>query len=176
MQGQTESLILQGVVNRLRSCCGYSESECEVELDEQFPAIVDDLYVAVIPAGITPGPRHNTAGRIFDYLYAVSVVIVQRTRNIARDRQRNVMLARMDSLAAEISKIDPVLDFNYDTMNAINATIDDGQQGLVEPLRFQTADARPRVVSPDLFASNQTQQAGLMRSFTYGAARRITNK
>jgi len=174
-----EKSLLLAVQERLRSVCAYTEAQCQIEYDEQAPAVTGDTYIIVMTGGWSPGPRHRTSGGVNDLLYAIDVGVVKRVTSVPRDRLRNVFFRNISALTAEVDKIYEAIDFNYDLLNAANSLITDetgSTNGFMEPLKFTGMDRRPRLVPGDLFASPGSEAAGLMRVINFGGARRITTK
>ena len=180
-----EKSLLTAVRNRLRLAvlaggAGYADNECEVEFDELAPATVGHVYVAVMPGGWAPGPRHKTCGGINDLVYGVDVLVVKRVTHIPRDRKRDVFLNNLDALTEEIDKIYSAIDFSYPLLNAANALIlaaTGSSEGFMEPLNFAGVDKRPREVNPELFNDVPGKtKAGMARTIMFHGARRMTHK
>ena len=175
-----ENNLLLAVRNELRTAGPYTPEQCEVEFDEQGPAIVGDTYIVVTTGGWQPGPRHQTCGGVSDLIYSVNVGVVKRAGATPRDRRRNIFFKNLASLTAEIDKIFTAVDFNYTVMNAANALIlaeTGSTYGFERPLTFQGMDRQPRPVPGEFFAGTPGENvAGLMRTITFGGARRTTLK
>ncbi|MGH8743511.1 MAG: hypothetical protein ACREUY_04455 [Burkholderiales bacterium] len=157
---------------------GYAADQCDVEFDEMAPATVGDIYLAVIPGGWRPGPRHNTSGGVNDLVYSVLVAVVRRIGNVPRDRRRDVFLNNLNTLDDDIDKVYSALDWKYEVMNAANALIltdTTSTQGFIEPLRLVGDVGRPRLVDAEFFGGKEGV-AGMMRILPFGGARRITTK
>lgn len=157
----------------------YTLDQCNVEFDEMAPATVGQLYVAVMPGGWRPGPHHNSCGGINDLMYGVDVLVIKRIGNVPRDRLRDTFLANLSSLDAEIDKIYPLIDFNYDVLAAANQTIAEetgSTEGFYEPLKFAGVDKRPRVAPSELFNGREDTRSGLIRTIFFHSARRTTHK
>lgn len=175
-----ETALLLAVRDRLIDAAGYSDKSCAVEYDEQLPAIAGDLYVAVMPGGWTPGPRHRTSGGVNDLLYSVDVSVLIRIRAVPRDRRRDVFAMNLDALNERIDEIWPLIDFDYTTINAASTMIterNESEEGFCEPLQFSSVDRRPRLVAGDVYAADSSQaHVALARSINFNGARRITTK
>lgn len=172
-----EKHLLVAVRDRLRTECSYAPEQCEIEFDEEWPAIVGDRYVAVLPAGWGPGPRNSTSGGVSDRVYSVDVAVVLRIRHVPRDRRRDVFLNNVANLDDELERIHNAIDWQYAVNTTANALIladSASAEGFIEPLRFAGVTRKPRLVGPDAFASKETQAAGLARTISFGGARRIT--
>lgn len=181
-----EKCLLLAVRNRLRSVCEYSDQECDVEFDEQVPAIAGERYIIVTTEGITRGPHQDKSGTVRDLLFAVGVTVIKRTRNVPRDRTRDVFVNNLGSLDAEIEAITTAIDWKYDVINAASQLLvteglltqeqldDHPGLGFHHPLVFSGVDAKPRMVSPEVFAGHtvSNQAAGMARTVHFGAARR----
>ena len=174
-----EKSLLLATQNRLRTICGYTDPQCQIEYDEQAPAVTGDTYVIVMTGGWSPGPRHRTCGGVNDLLYAIDVGVVKRVSSVPRDRLRNVFFRNLSGLTEEIDKIYEAIDFEYDLINAASALITaetESTEGFVEALKFTGMDRRPRIVPGELFGAPNNEAAGLMRVINFGGARRITTK
>lgn len=177
---EAEKSLLLAVRNRIRAECGYDDDQCQIEYDEQAPATAGDVYVVVMTGGWQPGPVHRTSGGVNDLVYSVDIGVVRRIGNIPRDRLRNVFYEHVAALTEAIDDIYVEIDFDYTLMNAANTLITEetaSTEGFIEPLVFQGMERRPRLVSGEMFAAGQSgQRAGLMRTISFGGARRITTK
>lgn len=177
-----ETALLQAVQIVLRMPvdergAAYKNHECEIEADEMAKATVGDLYVAIMPGGRRPGPRHNTSGGVFDLVYGVDVLVVARTSNVPRDRYAETVAA----LNAEADRILGTIDFDFAylvqrTANALIEKKTGSTEGFVEPLKFTGCDAKPRPANPELFGANGASQSGLVRKLSFHGARRITTR
>jgi hypothetical protein len=178
-----ETALLLAVRNVLRmpldqGGAGFKTTECEIEYDEMAPGTVGDLYVAIMPGGWRPGPRHNTAFGVHDLVFGVDAVVIKRVGNVPRDRMRETFLLNLDSLSAEIDRITTAIDFTYLVNNTANALITAktaSTEGFIEPLKFTGVTPRPRPAPAELFGASGTQ-AGLMRTVSFHGARRVTTR
>jgi hypothetical protein len=174
-----EKSLLLAVRDRLRTVCGYTEQQCQIEYDEQAPAVTGDTYIIVMTGGWSPGPRHRTSGGVNDLLYAIDIGVVKRVTSVPRDRLRNVFFRNISALTEEVDKIYEAIDFDYALLDAANTLIveeTESTHGFIEPLKFTSMDRRPRLVPGELFAATTSEAAGLMRVISFGGARRITTK
>lgn len=175
-----EKNLMLAVRDALRVAGPYTESECQIEMDEQAPATTGATYIVVTTGGWQPGPRHQTAGGVNDLIYAVNVGVVKRAGATPRDRRRNLFFGNLSSLNAEIDKVFTAIDFNYNVMNAANALIlteTGSTNGFIRPLTFHGMDRQPRVVPAEFFAGSPGENAAaMMRTISFGGARRITLK
>ena len=179
-----ETALLVAVRNRLREVGGFADDACAVEFDEMAPAKTGDVYLAVLPGGWSPGPRHNTSGGVNDLLYSVDVVVIRRIRQVPRDRLRNVFLDHLGGLNETIDIVYPIIDFSYPLLRAANTLIqsatgeNDGYDGgFIEPLKFSGVDRRPKQYDGSMFgASSQQPGVALGRTISFSGARRITTK
>lgn len=157
---------------------GYSDAECNVEFDEMAPATVGNVYIAVIPGGWRPGPRHNTSGGVNDLVYSIKVAVIRRAGSVPRDRTRG-FLTNLNDLNDDIDRVYQVIDWRYELINAANAMIvaDGGSSdGFIEPLRWSGEIGSPRLVGAEFFGAKVGQAAGMIRVMSFGGARRITVK
>lgn len=175
-----ENNLLLAVRNRLRDQAPYTDAQCEIEMDEQAPAVAGDLYVVVTTGGWQPGPRHATAKGVNDLVYSVDVTVVRKAGSTPRDRRRNIFFRNLSSLTAEIDKIYTAIDWSLTVMNAANTliTAETGStEGFIHPLVFTGMDRKPRVVPGEFFGGAAGESvAGLARTISFGAARRMTLK
>lgn len=186
---QSETSLLLAVLKVLRlplekSGAGFSALECDIEADEMSPATVGDLYVPVIPGGFRPGPRHNTSGGVFDFIFAVTVLVIKRTGNVPRDRTREVLIGgyanNLCSLNDDCDRVINAIDFDlgYTVNNIANGIITErtgSSEGFIEPLKFKGIDAKPRIANAELFGGTGTK-AGLVRGIYFDGARRIVTR
>lgn len=186
----SETALLLGVLTVLRmpldkSGGGFSAHECDIEADEMAPATVGDLYVAVIPGGWRPGPRHNSAGGVWDIIYGVDVLVIKRTGAVPRDRNRELVigsdyLGNLASLNHDVDRVFHAIDFDlgYTVNNTANRLITDktgSTEGFVEPLKFKGVDKKPRIANAELFGGTGGK-AGLVRGIYFDGARRISTR
>lgn len=176
----SEKFLLLAVRDKIRSACGYRESECNVELDEMAPATVGQLYVAVMPGGCSPTGRHNTSGGVRDITWRVNAMLVKRIREVPRDRLRNVFIENLDCLDEEIDKVIEAVDWDYGVINAASDALDAVNPAgrFLEPLKFTSLDDKPRMADPEIFAGAPARSgnihAGMVRTIRFSGARRIT--
>lgn len=171
-----EQALLLAVRDRLRAQCSYSDDECNVEFDEEVPAVAGNRYILVLPGGVRAGEHHATSGGVTDVVYGVDVVVIARVRHVPRDRTRNAFFTQYGSIQAEIDKIIAQVDWSYAINDAASAKIEDDNGStyqFVEPLKFESLERRPRLVSGDMFAGTG-ERAGLARTISFGGARRLT--
>lgn len=178
-----ETALLLAVRNVLRLAtdqggAGFGELQCEIEYDEMAPGTVGDVYLAVMPGGWRPGPRHNSSGGVHDLVYGVDVVVIKRVGNVPRDRMRETFLSNVDSLNVEIDRIVTAIDFKYLVNTVANTLIEEkngSTEKFIEPLKLSGIDKRPRAAPGELFGGNDTN-AGLLRTVFFHGARRITTR
>lgn len=137
---------LTTIRDMIRSGLPIAEHHCQNEPDENVDAIAGDEHIIVIPNGITPGPRHNTSGGVWDLIFAARVVLFQKIANIPRDRRDNVFLNRLNGMDVRLGEIAELFDFSNPFLtNATTAANNDVR--FIEPLKFQSMDARPIMVN-----------------------------
>lgn len=184
----SESALLRAVVTEIRahnSSATYLARQVEVEFDEFAPATVGDLYIMVIPAGVEPGPAHNSSGGVVDKLYGVDVAVVLRAPKKPRDRKREYLtdFRGTASVGAHFSthelNINLQIDFSYDVLGTANTFITDelsSSDGFMEPLKF--AGLGPiREAPAEVFGGVSGESAAaLIRTIRYRGARRIENR
>lgn len=157
-----EVCLLEAVRNKLIADLGLKLGQCEVELDNQVPAITAQDYYAITAGGIRPGPRHKSSGGVFDVEISVRVTLYRRVAEVARDRRRNVFMDLMKGTSVQLERVIRSLDYSYDLTTAalvlMQAVIDDGgHPGVVanaggrwpEPFRTFSPDTSSRMVTSD---------------------------
>jgi len=147
-----ETALLVATRDRLRSQLAILPEHCDVELDDQVPAIAAQTYYAVIGAGVTPGPRHLTSGGVTDVFLSIRVVVYQRIAEVARDRRRNVFIDLLTGLNAKLDAVVQQIDFSYELTAAaaalLTGTTAEGGE-FPEPFRRFVPDSTPRMVARD---------------------------
>lgn len=178
-----EKNLLLAVRNLLRTAvasggAGYSEDQCNIETDDDAPAIQGPLYVIVGAMGWRPGPRHGTSGGVRDLIYSVSVFVAKRITSVPRDRREQAFVLGSGSLNDEIDKCFQVIDWKYEVVTAANALIlkeTGSQEGFVHPLVFSGMEARPRILPGEFFGASSESAAGMGRLVRFDGARRLTS-
>jgi hypothetical protein len=176
-----ETYVLEGVRDILRNKLGLAENQCECEFDEQVPTIADDIYLAVIGGGFDPGPTHNTSGGVHDVVHSVQVLVINRAV-AARDKRRSLFLERLTGINQQIANIISAIDWQLDVLSYVNHLLHGdfpNNQPFIHPLVLKRIDAKPRMVSNDIFAGTQIGGKGttpfiaMARSVYFGSMRRI---
>jgi hypothetical protein len=171
-----EIYLLEAVRDTIRDKLGLTATECDCEYDEQIPSIAGDRYVAVIPAGCDPGPKHQTSAGVHDALHAVQVLILVRATTTPRDRRRSVFLERLNGINTLLSGIIKVIDWQMDLLSLTNhllAVDYPAAQPFNEMLRLTRIDAKPRMVNSEAFASGPSAYVAMARSAWFGRCRRM---
>ena len=153
-----ETALLVATRDRLRSVLALLPEHCDVELDDQVPAIAAKTYYAVIGAGLTPGPRHMTSGGVVDVYLSMRVVVYERITEVARDRRRNVFIDLLTGLNTKLDAIIDAIDFSYELTNnaALLLTETTAAGGeFPEPFRSFVPDSSPRMVYRDPYDAAQ---------------------
>lgn len=171
----SEAALLEAVRHQLINVCGYSEQQCAIEIDEETPAVVGDVYVIVAPGGCAPGPVNDTSGGVLDELHSVNVTVIMRATSVPKDRTRNFLLDNLGGLNARLRKIINAIQFNYDVNNHANSIIGEQEEGFVEPLRFYGMSAPTMAPAERLSARGPEPRAAIQRMVTFNKARRIQN-
>ncbi len=78
-----EACLLQAVRDKLITDLELKVEQCEIELDNQVPAITHQDYYAVTAGGIRAGPRHKSSGGVYDVLIAARVTMYRRVAHVA---------------------------------------------------------------------------------------------
>ena len=154
-----------------------TQTMVRIEPDDRAPSDAAITFIAVCPGGTMPGPRHNTAGGIYDLVYAVDVVVFRRITNVPADRHVDPFLYHSDALNATVEQVIAALDYSMAWLDRVNELLEDeaaGEQGFLEALKFTSIDPKPRVVTgADYGADQREPRAGMKRRITFGDARRI---
>lgn len=181
----SESALLRAVVSEIRahnSSATYLARQVEVEYDEFAPATVGDLYIMVIPAGVEPGPTHNTSGGVIDKLYGVDVAIALRATKKPRDRRREYLtdFRGTASVGSHFARHELNISQQIDFQNALMATANTliaaesgSAEGFIETLKF--AGVGPiRDAPAEVFGGMSGESAAaLIRTIRFRGARRI---
>ena len=157
---------------------GFLDSECDVELDSELPAMVAHRYVAISPATMSRGMAHKTSGGVHDMVISVKIDVIMRRSVVPRDRQRHVFLALSDSLNELVDRVYNAVDFNYNLMGEANAILlseTESSEGFHHPLVWLDTSP-PRAVAADVFAAQGGPRAGLKRTMIFGDARRTATR
>jgi len=179
-----EVLLLEAIRDTLRVKLNLSSNQCDIEFDEQPPAIAGQTYICVIPHGLTAGPVHNTAARIHDVVHSVKVTVLQRCGNVPRDRNRSIFANQLDGLNVLIDEVIRYLDWNPNLLSLTNHYLADRKPGtdpFIEMLRLKEVESRPRMVTTELYAAENFPNKGassytaMARSVILGGCRRIQN-
>ena len=180
-----EYYLLKTVRDQLRAKMNLTDHQCNCEPDENLPAMTGDMYIAVIPAGTMPGPRHNTSGGVQDSLHSVKVSVFQKLGNVPRDRVRDVFLDRFAGVNKLLANAIAIIDWNYELMLSAGAALqadNPAWQPFEEPLRVGSMDANPRLVTSDTFDGMTDRPAGassyaaMVRSAVFVRCRRVQVK
>ena len=178
-----EKNLLLATRNTLRTAianggAGYSHAQCNIEPEDQAPAVAGDTYVIVGPMGWQPGPRHGSSGGCRDLIYSVGIFVAKRITSVPRDRQRDAFALRAGALNDEIDKCFAAIDWNQTLIAAANALILEeagSAEIFIHPLVFAGMDAKPRILPGEFFGAGNESAAGLGRLVRFGGARRITS-
>lgn len=184
----SETAMLRSVNENIRTKLDLNERQCDIEFDDEVPAIAGDLYVAVQPAGRFPHPTHKTSGGVSYEVIQVAVTVILRLQRVPRDRQRNVFIDNLTGLNAVVGDIVEAIDFQYGPMHDANQYLarEVGYSsstyrawGFITPLVLSGVDAKPQIVSGDIFSSGGQRgepRAGLKRTINFGGAERIQTR
>lgn len=176
----SESALLKAVRDQIRTHDAFRDRQVNVELDEDVaPSVVGDLYVAVIPAGQTPGPHNDVARFASDIIYSVDVCVIMRAPKVPRDRQRDILIATTASLEVYEVAIRSKVDFQEAVNVAADAYIlaETGSTDVfVEMLKYHGC-GRIRRAPAELFAGTPGEPvAAIKRTYHFRGARRLLNR
>jgi hypothetical protein len=148
-----------------------------VDRDDKAPCDASIVFIAVCPGATRPGPRHNTAGGVYDFIYSVEVTIFRRITDVPRDREADPYLYLADSLNALAEDVIGAIDWQDDLLDRVNELLEDeaaGEAGFIQHLKLQSFDPKPvPVTSSDYGGDEREPRAGIKRKFIFGDARRI---
>jgi hypothetical protein len=177
-----EIAILQGVRDVLRRKLSLQDNQCDCEPDEQIPSIASDYYYAVIPAGVAPGPTHNSSGGVHDFVHSVQVLCIARKLE-ARDKSR-IFLDGLANVNDMIANVILAIDWQHDCLSYINHVLETIKKG-ASPFtggsvpRMTRIDSKPKPVTAPLYGGQSiggkgtTPYVGMARSIYFGGMRRI---
>lgn len=120
-----EVCLLQAIRDKLIVDLALTETQCNVELDNNLPDYAPKTFVAVSPAGVTNGPRHRSSGGVIDVLVNVKVTVYQRVAEVARDKRSSVFMKLLVGLAPVLDKLVRSLDMNYTVLQSAKAVLED---------------------------------------------------
>lgn len=171
-----EKNLLLGVRNRLRTGVPYTNAQCQIEPDDDAPAIVGDVYCIVGAQGYRPGPRNATGGQVSDLVFSVGIFVAMRITAVARDRREQTFVEGTRTLNKELEKVAELLNWNWTLVSEVNTllTAETGTAGFMHPLVFESIDPKPRILGGEFFGSDYEGAAGMGRLMRFGGARRIT--
>jgi len=148
------SALLQAVRDQLRKEVPLKVSECDIQPDGQPPPGIGRQYVAVHPTGWENDIPQMSRG--LSELYAISVTLTMRAPESPRDRiMSELYLKALKGMESIIRRIIIKIHDNYTVLISANKLID-GDDKIVEPLRWASTDAQPRMVGPEwLFSAEE---------------------
>lgn len=155
---EAEIALLEAVHTQIITKLPLRAEQCDIEPEEDLaPAIAPDIYLAIVPNGVFPGPRQNTSGGVWDLTFSVRIVAYEKIADVARDRQKNVYLNRVKNLNGLLSRAIRFLVFNQDVRtraeNLLSGLAEGGQ--FPEPFKTFTPDKAARSVSWDVYDGAQ---------------------
>ena len=156
---------------------GLLENQCDVELDDQVPAVTGDVYCPIVFNGAARGPAHLSSGGVHDWLLSVKIVVMMRAKNVPRDRKRSVFTDRSDSLASLVDRVYQAVDFRYELTQRADEIIlqETGSiEGFNHPLVWR--DTTPPMSVPAGVFTASGGDAGLRQILTFTDARRTTTR
>lgn len=174
-----EVALLIAIRERLIANATFASGACDIELDDQVPAIAGAEYCAVIGAGTRPGPRHSSSGGVIDAVYSVRVVLYHRIAHVARDKRRTAYVSLLSGLNARLDEIIRLIDFRYELLADAKAILNETFETVgkyPEPFRDAVPDATPQAVYRDPYAAANMPNEGdpiiaLRRGVVFSGAR-----
>lgn len=175
---EVEISLLEAVQEQIVAQLPFNDSSCQVELDDEVPAVAADKYIAVVAGGVGNGPRHKSSGGAVDLIFNVRCVVYERIADIPRDRKSKVYLDRLKGINKLVSELLTLVDYSYDIINSATTKLTGDAAGgkFMEPFRSMAIDSAPRSVdvTPYNAASMGNQgnrQFALRRGVTFQGAR-----
>lgn len=170
-----ETALLKAVRDTLRTGMSLRVSQCDVELDDQLPAVAEDFYLTVMAAGCQPGERHSSSGGVWDMRYSIRVVVYQRCGHVARDRKTDLFLDLQTGLNARLDAAIRLIDNSYTLLAAaklllVGTTAEIGEYP--EPFRAFQPDTNFRTVFTEPY--NAAQMSGMPADPVVGISRGVT--
>lgn len=153
-----ERAVLEATRARIRANLQIRPQQCDLEVgDDILPATAEDMYYAIIPAGVSPGEHHRSGGTLWDVRVSVKVTLFRKVSSIPRDRRRDsVFDALHTSMTTELDEIIRLLDRDQTLRTAVQSKLIDtpAEQGrVVEPFRSVLPDRVPRAIVSDPYAA-----------------------
>lgn len=155
----------------IRSDLGLDDKYVGVQPDGRPPPVAGQMYVA-----IHAGPFQNQSDTSLDETYEARVTLSMRGPVVPTDRQgSDLVVLASTGLLARAEAIRASQHMNYTVLNNANTgqtySIGAGENGFVEPLKFQSA-SEPIEVGADWWRSDK-KMGGWMVALVFGGARRV---
>jgi len=173
----SQRALLLAVRDHLRQELSLATGQCEVQFDGQPPPVCSELFVAVHPGDWANEPVEGLLE-----VYGVEVTVTIRVARVPQHALGpNALVGPSgESLDNWLEKIRAVLHLDkgvYPVLTKANALIGSGENGFIEPLRFQSG-GRPQPRGPDWFSadtdlSSRLPPVGLSQTLIFGGARRV---
>lgn len=175
-----EAALLRATRNYLRSQLALTAEECDIEFDGEVPAVAREWYYAIVPGGITLGPRHQSSGGVWDYKIAARVVLYRRIAGVARDRRSDILIDLQTEVASKLDEVIDKLDYSYPLLDAAALLLpgtlsEDGE--FPEPFREVRPDLSTEMIYRDPYTAAQMESKmgdpvlGVRRGVTFSGAR-----
>lgn len=149
------------------------DRDISVQEDDQPPPFVGQLhYVVHATDWRWPGATDND---VLDEQYGITVSITQRTPVAPRDRKMShLYLDRLEGVEKLARQVMLACHLNYTLFGLANKYAE-GTLALVEPLRWEATDPKPKNVGPDWFWATDPNatDCGWVLGVHFGRARRI---
>ncbi len=173
-----ENYLLQSVRQAIIDANIAREEECDIEIDDQCPAVAGDKYLAISADSASLGQWKNVNGAV-DVQFGVRVAAFQRVTAIPRDRRRMIYSSLLIELNKRLDDVIQLLHQNWPMKCELNETLADaGIDGqFVHPLALHKIDARPRIATAAEYAAHFAGKGenvvALVRGIGFGGARFI---
>lgn len=159
-----ETCLLRAVRARLRGELGLRDQQCDIEIDDKsLPAVAEDTYYCISPAGSQPGERHSGGGLTWDLRINVKVTIFQKITAVARDHRRSVFDQLSSGLNDQLDAVMALLDndqtLRTDAEALLAGTRADGGK-FPESFRTFAPDSTPRAVYSTEYDAAKMSGAG----------------
>lgn len=157
-----ETYLLEAVRDILRIKLELPDAACNVEYDDQIPAVAADVYYAIIPNGMYPGKVNATASTVIDVVHSIQVLVLNRKLE-ARDNRRNLFLQRLLGLNAAIDKVFLAIHRQFEICTLANAYMYEDEptaSPFRNTLRYDRSDAKARMVNSEQYGGTQVGGKG----------------
>ncbi len=172
---KVENILLAAARQTIIDSLVVAEHECDIEIDDQCPAVAGDKYIAVSADGLSIGDMKSPEA--FDATFGFRIAAYQRVSAIPRDRRRSIYSNLLLDINSRLDAIARLFHFNADFTCAVNVTLAAGgtEGKFTTPMKLVRIDPKPRTVSVVDYAAKSTGQGdpeiAIVRGMSFGQAR-----